>query len=378
MSTQPTAMPGRDSTSMRTAIVLIAVIMGTAALYWLRDILTPLALAFFMVIMVDGLARVLKARIPTLGNRASLTISLVGSFLLVVLSVVIIAENGTSFVTRLLGYGPQINGLIARFAVLLHIDVPPTIDQLLRQLNPTRYLGPVAQGLQGFMEHAIFVLIYVGFLLASRRGFERKVVRLFPHRESRGDAVEVFTRIRDGIESYLWIQTVTGFFIALAAFILMTIVRLDNAFFWAFLIFFLSYIPIIGGAVGIALPPIFALVQFSGFWQAGVLLGVMWFIHFFVGNVILPKIQGDSMNIDPVVVLLSLGFWGALWGMPGMFMSTPLTVMVMVILAQFPGSRWIAVLLSHTGDPDKIRDPPEPQHATDLTPEAVAEQATNA
>ena len=124
-----------------------------------------------------------------------------------------------------------------------------------------------------------------------------------------------------------------------------------------------NVLPIIGGAVGIALPPIFALVQFPTFWQAGVLLGVMWFIHFFVGNVILPKMQGESLNIDPVVVLLSLGFWGALWGMPGMFMSTPLTVMVMVVLAQFPSSRWVAVLLSHTGNPDRLRESDEAKAA---------------
>jgi AI-2 transport protein TqsA len=52
-----------------------------------------------------------------------------------------------------------------------------------------------------------------------------------------------------------------------------------------------------------------------------------------------------------VAVLLSLAFWGAIWGLPGMFLSTPLTVMAMVVLAQFPGSRWIAVLLSSDGEP---------------------------
>ena len=363
MSTSQSNPPARESAALRSSMVLIAVILGCAALWWLRDILTPLALAFFMVVMIDGLARGLRRRLPRLGDQASLVIAITGSFLLVVISVLIVAENGASFVSRLLGYGPQINGLIARFAALFNIDVPPTIDQLLRQFNPTRYLGTVAQGFQGFLEHAIFVLIYVGFLIASRRGFERKAVRLFPVREDRHGAVEVFTRIRDGVESYLWIQTLTGLMIAAAGFLLMSLLGLDNAFFWAFLIFLVSYIPIIGGAVGIALPPIFALVQFPTFWQAGVLLGVMWFIHFFVGNVILPKMQGESLNIDPVVVLLSLGFWGALWGMPGMFMSTPLTVMVMVVLAQFPSSRWVAVLLSHTGNPDRLRESDEAEAA---------------
>ena len=65
--------------------------------------------------------------------------------------------------------------------------------------------------------------------------------------------------------------------------------------------------------------------------------------------IVLPRMQGDSLNMDPVVVLLSLAFWGAIWGLPGAFLSTPLTVMAMIILAQFDGSRWIAVLLSEIG-----------------------------
>ena len=72
---------------------------------------------------------------------------------------------------------------------------------------------------------------------------------------------------------------------------------------------------------------------------------------FIVGNLIQPRMQGDNQNIDPVVVLLSLAFWGKLWGVVGMFLSTPLAVMAMAILAEFKGSRWMAVLLSGDGEP---------------------------
>jgi predicted PurR-regulated permease PerM len=61
--------------------------------------------------------------------------------------------------------------------------------------------------------------------------------------------------------------------------------------------------------------------------------------------------QGDNQNIDPVVVLLSLAFWGKVWGVVGMFLSTPLAVMAMAILAEFRGSRWMAILLSGDGQP---------------------------
>ena len=136
--------------------------------------------------------------------------------------------------------------------------------------------------------------------------------------------------------------------------VVMLVLGLDNALFWAFLIFLASYIPIIGGIVGTLVPPVFALVQFPTFWPAIILFGVLQAIQFVVGNIIQPRMQGDSLNIDPVVVLLALAFWGAIWGVAGMFLSTPLTVMMMVILAQFPGTRWIAVLLSENGEPERL------------------------
>jgi predicted PurR-regulated permease PerM len=61
--------------------------------------------------------------------------------------------------------------------------------------------------------------------------------------------------------------------------------------------------------------------------------------------------QGKNLNLDPVVVLLSLAFWSLIWGVPGAFLSTPLTVMAMAVLAEFSPTRWIAVLLSRDGKP---------------------------
>ncbi len=142
--------------------------------------------------------------------------------------------------------------------------------------------------------------------------------------------------------------------IAGGSWLAMVSMGLDNALFWAFLIFLASYIPIIGGIVGVVLPVVFALVQFEWLGWAVILLVALQAIQFVVGNIITPRMQGDSLNIDPVVVLLALALWGALWGLPGMFLSTPLAVMAMIILAEFEGSRWIAILMSENGDPQGV------------------------
>jgi AI-2 transport protein TqsA len=335
----------------RSAVVLAVIAAGSAA-YALRDILTPLALAIFLTIMIDGFARVLheRARLPA---RLAMPAALLLSLLLFGAAIYVIAERGAQFVSQLLGYGPQLNAAIAKAAALFRIGVPPTIGQLLQQLDPGKYVGPAAQGLQNFAANALFVLVYMGFLFASRHGFRRKMVALFPNRPAREDAVDAFLRIRNGVEQYLWIQTVTGLIIAAGSWAVMLALQLDNALFWAFLIFIICYIPVVGGAVAIFLPPLFALVQFPSFLPAVILLAGLGAINFVVGNIILPRMQGESLNMDPVVVLLALAFWTLIWGLPGAFLSTPLTVAAMIILAQFPRSHWIAVLLSGNGEPER-------------------------
>ncbi len=344
-----------NAVTARNALVLIAVVAAGAALRWMAGIITPLLLALFLLIMVDGLARTLRRWGPLFSPAAAMATALVLAAGLFGLSAWLVAAYAGDFVDKLTGYGPKLDSVLGALAKDLGAPNPPSVDALFSRLDPGNYLGAVAEALQNFASNAVLVLIYLGFLIASRTAFERKLVRLFREREARHGALELIEHVRDSVERYLWIQTVTGVMIAAASWAVMAAMGLDNAFFWAFLIFIVNYVPIFGAAAGIVLPALFALVQFNGYGQAAIMLAGLWAITFVVGNVILPRMQGDSLNMDPVIVLLSLAFWGAIWGLPGMFMSTPLTVLVMVILAQFDSSRWIAILLSADGDPDKWR-----------------------
>jgi predicted PurR-regulated permease PerM len=353
------------------ALVIVAVILTAYALYWMRGILTPLALAVFLMIMVDGFARALATRAPFLPAWAALPVALALSVLGLGLTVYAVAANAAGFAQELFSAAPRLNAIIAQIAALFHIRVPPTIQELIDQLNPIRYLGNAAAVLQSFGAGAAYVMIYFGFLIASRAGFEKKVQALYPDVREREHATAVFMRIRNGVERYLWIQTVTGAVIAVLSWALMAALHLESATFWAFLIFVVCYIPVIGGLIAGVLPPLFALVEFEPWWPAVVMFVGLQAILFVVGNVILPRMQRDSLNIDPVVVLLSLAIWGAIWGIVGMFLSTPLTVMAIIILAQFPGTRWIAVLLSGDGEPETepvLTPPPRALAAPD--PEA--------
>jgi predicted PurR-regulated permease PerM len=342
--------PDRTSDTARNAQVVVAVILSGAALLWLAPILTPLALAVFLMLMIDGLARTLRRRLP-LGDDAMVAVAIIICIVGFAITVFFVGANGAAFVGKLITYQGRLDAMLQALAQTFHGGVPRTVNQLIAQVDPAKYLAPVAGALQNLTFTGVLVLVYLGFLLASRRGFERKAVRLFHGRAERHEALNAFLRVRDALERYVWIQTVCGGIIALGSWAIMMLMGLESAFFWAFLIFALNYIPIIGAAVAIGAPVLFALVQYPTFWPAGILFAGLFGLTFVVGNIFLPRMQGRGLNLDPVMVLFSLGFWGALWGGTGMFLSTPLTVLTMVVLAQFDGSLWMAVLLSGDGDP---------------------------
>ena len=348
----PVAMP--SSAVSRNALGVIATVAAGAAIYWLRDILTPLAMAIFLLIMIDGVKRSVEARTPLnsrMAGIAALTLVVLAFFA----SIAIIVNGAASFFGEASGVsqniGPRIDQIIRDVYGVVRLANPPTAQDLINGVDVRGYLTSMAFQVQGIASGAFFVLIYLGFLLASQIGFRRKIIAMFPSEAQRDEAVAVFQRVRGGVEGYIWVQSVTGAMICVVAWILMRAVGLQNAEFWTFVIFIVGFIPVLGGAVAGLAPPLFALVQFESYWPAAVLLVGLQVILFVVGNFIQPRMQGDNQNIDPVVVLLALAFWGKLWGVVGMFLSTPLAVMAMAILAEFKGSRWMAILLSGDGEP---------------------------
>ncbi|HEY0446778.1 MAG TPA: AI-2E family transporter, partial [Allosphingosinicella sp.] len=145
--------------------------------------------------------------------------------------------------------------------------------------------------------------------------------------------------------------TLTGVMLAAVSGLIMVAVGLDNALFWTIVLFLLSFIPVVGVTVGSVAPALFALLQFPTLWQAAIVFGGIQVAAFIVGNLIYPRMQADTQNIDPVATILALSFWGFLWGIPGAFLAVPLTLMLMIVCSQFENTRWVAVLLSNDGRP---------------------------
>lgn len=105
-----------------------------------------------------------------------------------------------------------------------------------------------------------------------------------------------------------------------------------------------------GGDSSITFNPVrLTLVQFDTLTPFLIVVASLGAVQFIIGNVVEPAYMGRSLNMSSFMILLSLAFWGAVWGLPGMLLSVPLMVVIGIICANFAGLRWISVVLSGDG-----------------------------
>ena len=142
----------------------------------------------------------------------------------------------------------------------------------------------------------------------------------------------------------------------------LVIFDVDAALFWAFLIFILNFIPTVGSLIATIFPALFAVVQQAELAQFLWVLGSVGLVQVIVGNIVEPKMMGTSLNMSSLVVILSLTIWGAIWGVMGMILSVPITVMMIIVFEEIPSLRFIAILLSEKGELSKPLHRPKPRN----------------
>ena len=339
------------------AIWIVATGVIAAGLYFLREPLTQFALAMILWLAIDGLARALDKRIPIMPRWLGLPLALIVVLSLVALIGFVVVDNLTAIIGDVGRYELRLDQVLRQ----LHDTVgspggTPTVRDLIAQLNPGQLAAEIGDSLQNLVSSAIFTLIFLGFLFPAAAVMSAKLDLIFPNPKQRDAARDVFARIRISMERYLGVQTVMSLIITALTYITLMIIGLENALFWSFLIFFLNYIPTIGSIAATVLTTAVALVQFPTLGPVIAVFAGVGAWQFVIGNFLQPRMTGDSLNLSAIVVLLALAIWGSVWGIVGAFLAAPMTVMIMIVLAQFPTTRWIAILLSADGKPTPDAD----------------------
>lgn len=338
--------------STKWALWIIATGVIAAGLYVFRDWLTQFALALILWLAIDGLARWLDDHVPNTPRWLALPIALVLVLTLVAVVGLVVTRNVADIAGRLAGQGARLSEMVAQIYQAVGLTgPPPTLDSLLGRADPAALLSTIGAAVQRVIGDAVFILIYLGFLFPAAAQFPKKMDIIIRKREARERARLVLTEIRSSMEKYLWVQTVMSLVITALTLATLLIIGMPNALFWAFLIFFLNYIPTIGSLIAVVLTTLAAVVEFGAVGPVAAVAAGVGFWQFAIGNFLQPRFTGDSLNLSAVVVLLALALWGGLWGIAGAFLAAPITVGLMIVLAQNEATRPLAVLLSADGKP---------------------------
>lgn len=222
-----------------------------------------------------------------------------------------------------------------------------TVNQNLARLRDVDFMQvwnvgtDVVGRVVNFLGTSLVVIILTIFMLTEARMFSRRMDAVC---EARGPNIQRMVSALKDTQRYLGIKTVISLVTGVLAGTLCWAAGLDFYPLWGILAFALNYIPVVGSFIAGVAPTVLALLVKSPADAVVVMFG-FFLINTFLGNFVEPMLMGRRFGLSTLVVLLSVMFWGWLWGPIGMLLAVPLTMMVKVILDNSDEFRWIAVAI---------------------------------
>jgi predicted PurR-regulated permease PerM len=347
----PSAVLREDVINVQVLLLaIIALAISGFILLELKSVLLPFVIAVLLSIIFSPIVTTLKKRnIPT---ALSLIIVLLTFALVLFLIALLIYSSTESFVNevpkyeeRMAGIIDTINQSVNRIAVNLNIDLQQVHWSQAFQLSSlASALTSGVGSFLNFLTNLFLMLLFMLFILAGSGDMGSKIRHAFPDRRAAqlaGMIVNIETRVRQ----YLFAKTLISAATGLASFLVLLITGVDFPLVWAFLTFLLHFIPNIGSIIAILLPCALAFLQFDSAGPVLVTLILLAIVHMTMGNVVEPRIMAFQLDLSPLMVLVSLIFWGWLWGAWGMILAVPIMATIKIVFENMESLRPVAVLM---------------------------------
>ncbi len=328
-----------------------------------RSIIIPIVIALFIWYFITSLAEALHRRQIfglSLPRWLALVIVFVGFILVISWVVTVVYFEVLDFLGQMPRYQQNLTSHLeaipSQFWQVLALSNSADVAFIANDLfdagfaYASNYASTFAAGLAIFLTQALLITVYVIFLLVEESIFQFKIEHMFSNPEQRAEVQSVLRSIRRNIRRYISVKTYISLLVGTACYIIMWFFGLEHAIVWAFMIFLLNYIPNVGSTIAVVFPVFTSVLQFSDWSVIAALFACLVTIQMFIGYWVEPRWMGNRLNLSPLVVLVSLTVFGPIWGVPGLFLSVPLTVVLMIILAHIQTTRPIAILLSGNGD----------------------------
>ena len=331
-------------------IILIALVI---TLIYGQSLIIPFVLAVLIWFIIKELREIMQG-IPFIKEKAPSWLLSVLAFLGIGVVLAAISNLLGQNIQNLSKSLPNYQGQIDEIALLLEKNLGVNYKESLSEYAVNIDFGNIVEmlinSISDIIGNTVMIVLYLIFLLLEEQVFQKKLKALYPDQDKYNKIKVILQNIDRSVGKYIFIKTFISLITGGLSFIALKVIGVEAAAFWAALIFLLNYIPTIGSLIGTLFPAFFALLQFGELNSMLYVLGSVGLIQIVVGNVIEPKLMGDSLNLSALVVILSLSFWGAIWGITGMILSVPITVAIVIVCAAFPSTKRVAILLSENAE----------------------------
>jgi AI-2 transport protein TqsA len=339
------SLPHMRSGALMHLAALVVIIAGMKAA---SGIIVPFLLAVFLAIICSPALFWLQRRgIPDFLGLVLILVAVVGMWMLFVM----LAGTTLGDFSRNVPYYQDRLTLIMRETLHWLTKHGLSVDTTLLEdvLDPGRIMKIVAStlnGLGGMLTNTFLILLIFSFLLLEAAGIPDKLRAIRGNRDS---SLEEYAAITSGVNRYLGIKVLTSLVTGTMVFVLLALQKVDFAILWAMCAFLLNFIPNIGSIIAAIPAVLLCLIQLGPLQALITAIGYL-AINTVVGSIIEPKVMGAGIGLSPLVVFLSLTFWGWVLGPVGMLLSVPLTMTLKIALGGNESTRWVALLLGSNRD----------------------------
>lgn len=332
-------------------LLLAAASVVVAGLYLARDFFIPVSLAFFIAAVSFPITDFLRRhKVPRL-LAVPITVGVVFAFLSAILVIGYIFINDLTAGDKLEKYGRKMYEVAINGGAKLEEwgleSAEEEVKKVLSEDSIANYfqenLTSMLTGVLDMLKTSFIVLILLVFMLGEARMFGRRFDSIV---EAQGPNFQRMLSATRDIQKYLGIKTLISIATGALAGILCWAAGIEMPLLWGILAFSLNYIPAIGSILA-GVPPVILSLLVYDFQHAMVVAGGYLLINGFLGNFLEPALLGRRFGLSTVVVVISVLFWGFLWGPVGMLLAVPLTMMVKVALDNSAELRWLSVAISH-------------------------------
>jgi len=342
---------------IRRSVIFVVLVLGAGVVYFARDLLLPLTLAFLLALTLRPVVRYFERRgVPSSLSAVVLVAGVIGVF-----------GSGLFFlsgpVAHWLDMAPEIGQDLSRKLSSLRSPVEAVVaaseqvENLTEGGSPTvqkvvvqqpGLLSRAADNVVGSLTTLGLTIVLLLFLLSSGTLFYEKLIAIMPRLSNKKKALRVVYDIENVVSRYLFTITLINCALGSLVAVAMAATGMPNPILWGAATAVLNFIPYVGALIGLGMISVVALLSFNTLGQALVPPLLYFGLHIAEGQFLTPIIVGRRLELNSVAILITLALWSWMWGIVGAVIAVPLLVCVKVFCDHFEGLNAFGEFLSAT------------------------------